>query len=137
MHAPTTHRHAPQAVLARHATVGVAGAKVVDEQRRIVHAGLDVALGEPAADQPCEPMSKPRGHRLRPAGSPEASVSARACSRLPQAEPSLGQPRPASASLRQPRPASASLGHSAAWGALAGRSYRPCFRHSFRARRAV
>ena len=90
MHAPTTHRHAPQAVLARHATVGVAGAKVVDEQRRIVHAGLDVALGEPAADQPCEPMSKPRGHRLRPAGSPEASVSAKPCSRLPWASVGLG-----------------------------------------------
>ena len=124
MHAPTTHRHAPQAVLARHATVGVAGAKVVDEQRRIVHAGLDVALGEPAADQPCDPMSKPRGHRLRPAGSPEASVSARACSRLPQAEPSLGQPPPASASLRQPPPASASLGQPRPLSRL-GRAGRP------------
>jgi len=37
------------------AGVGVAGAKVVDQRRRIVHAGMDVALGRPAADTPYEP----------------------------------------------------------------------------------
>ena len=46
------------------------------------------------------PMSKTRWCRLRPAGSPEAALSARACRRLPRA--------------------SASLGQSAAWAALAG-----------------
>ena len=97
MYAPTTHRHAPQAVLAQHETVGVAGAKVVDEQRRIVHAGLDVALGEPAADRPCEPLSKMRWLSLWAAGSSEASLSTRVCPRWPQAEAGLGQPRPASA----------------------------------------
>ena len=35
--------------------VGIAGAKVVDEQGRTLHAGLDVALGEPAADRLYEP----------------------------------------------------------------------------------
>ena len=45
-------------------------------------------------------MRKTRRLRLRPAGSPEASLSARSCSRLPRA--------------------SASLGQSAAWAALAG-----------------
>ena len=97
MYAPTTHRHALQAVLARHETVGVAGAKEVDEQRRIVHAGLDVALGEPAADRPCEPMSRPMWHSLRPAGSPEASFQRQI---VLQAAPSFGRPRPLSRLVR-------------------------------------
>ena len=46
------------------------------------------------------PMRKTRWLRLRPAGSPEASLSASSCSRLPRASVSLGQ--------------------SAAWAALSG-----------------
>ena len=42
-------------MLAQHVSVGIAGAKVVDEQGRILHAGLDVVLGEPAADRLYEP----------------------------------------------------------------------------------
>ena len=52
---PNANANPNQAVLARHVGVGIAGAKVVDEQGRILHAGLDVALGEPAADRLYEP----------------------------------------------------------------------------------
>eukprot|EP00964_Phaeocystis_antarctica_P050717 scaffold29523_cov69-Phaeocystis_antarctica.AAC.6 len=59
------------------------------------------SLGEAA------PAREARGVRPRLAGSPEASDSARSCSRLPRA--------------------SASLGQLAAWAALAGRPDRPLF----------
>eukprot|EP00964_Phaeocystis_antarctica_P037008 scaffold21143_cov48-Phaeocystis_antarctica.AAC.2 len=52
-------------------------------------------------------MRKTRRLRPRLTGSPEASLSARSCSRVPRA--------------------SASLGQSAAWAALAPRPFRPCF----------
>ena len=79
----------------------------------------------------CAPCGKQGGSALdQHAGSPEASLSARSCPRLPRATASLGQPRPASAnqpleaasSFGQPRPASASLGQSRPASASLGQS---------------
>ena len=42
---------------------------------------------EHVGHQPCVPKSKTRRHRLRSAGSPETSLSARSCLRLPELRP--------------------------------------------------